>query len=463
MRLLLVGAFAYPHDQGSQVYFQEQAIALRAAGAEVALLTYGPGPGSSLEPGRLPSTGPDLGDPDRWRALDGFDHTALPSWAAPASHRSGPQLGKPFADLCLALALRRTVCGGRLERAPSSASSDASERALRRASFHASSESIPRGGAAPEQFDAILAHHAEAALLALHALPRSRPPVVYCAHTLLEHELPQYFKPARQRALAALGRGIDRRIARRADAWIALTQSSERVIRSASASPGRRLAPPLPDPGLAVDRREAAAVARFHGLVPGQFFLYSGNLDPYQDLLLLERLADERSRPGDGAGRPLQPSDSRFPIVIATHAARAHAARSESPGLRVLPIRSTREANALVAVARASLVPRRSVGGFPIKLANSLAAGTPVVAFHGEEWGLVDGRDSLLASLDRPVASLSHALDRLEADEALAARLGAGARATYLAQHDPARVAAETLALVESLFSRHVSRPASTR
>ena len=83
---------------------------------------------------------------------------------------------------------------------------------------------------------------------------------------------------------------------------------------------------------------------------------------------------------------------------------------------------------------------------------NSLAAGTPVVAFHGEEWGLADGRDSLLGSLDQPVASLARALDRLEADESLAARLGTGARATYLARHDPARVAAETLALVESLL-----------
>jgi glycosyltransferase involved in cell wall biosynthesis len=432
MRLLLVGAFAYPHDQGSQIYFQEQAIALRAAGAKVALLTYGPGP--SLAPGRAPSAGPDLDDPDRWRALDGFDHTALPAWAAPSSSRSGPQRGKPFADLCLALRLRRTLRGNGRGRASSNAS---------------------------KRFDAILAHHAEAALLALHALPRARPPVVYCAHTLLEHELPQYFELARQPALAAIGRRIDRRIARRTDAWIALTQSSERVIRSASSSPGRRIAPPLPDPRLARDEREAAAVARSHGLVPGRFFLYSGNLDPYQDLPLLERLADERRHRIEAPGRPPHRADARFPIVIATHDEPAHderdeltarAVRSGAPGLRILRIRSPREANALVATARASVVPRRSVGGFPIKLVNSLAAGTPVVAFHGEEWGLADGRDSLLGSLDQPVASLARALDRLEADESLAARLGTGARATYLARHDPARVAAETLALVESLL-----------
>ena len=43
MRLLLVGAFPYPLGQGSQIYFQEQAQALRAAGADVEMLTYASG------------------------------------------------------------------------------------------------------------------------------------------------------------------------------------------------------------------------------------------------------------------------------------------------------------------------------------------------------------------------------------------------------------------------------------
>ena len=84
MRLLLVGAFPYPHHQGSQVYFQEQAIALRAAGADVELLTYA-------------SQGPVGDDLDRWRALDGFLHHKAPAWTAPSGLRSGPSLGKPLA------------------------------------------------------------------------------------------------------------------------------------------------------------------------------------------------------------------------------------------------------------------------------------------------------------------------------------------------------------------------------
>ena len=74
MRLLLIGAFSYPQSLGSQVYFQEQAIALRAAGAEVDLLTYGARRDSTEGDGEAEGEG----DPDRWRALDGFAHFTIP-------------------------------------------------------------------------------------------------------------------------------------------------------------------------------------------------------------------------------------------------------------------------------------------------------------------------------------------------------------------------------------------------
>lgn len=514
MRLLLVGAFAYPHAQGSQVYFQEQAIALRAAGAEVELLTYGPrrGPESgspALAPDGSSVRPPPIEDPERWRALDGFVAHALPAWSVPSSGRSGPRPGKPFADLWLALALRRVVAAaGHCSPSPgasSSASGSASSAGrdvLHDASSSASSSAIraslpgrdARPEPSPQTFDAILAHHAEAALLALHALPGPRPPVVYCAHTLLEQELPEYFKSPRRKifsspqsrddgpedeptptaaahwaeppsrsagleAIAAFGRVLDRRIAARADGWIALTQSSSRVISASSPAPGRRLGPPIPDPELDAERPDCQAVARAHGLEPGGFFLYTGNLDPYQDLPVLAQVA--RGRPARAAGgrRATGPSSGSLPIVIATHDARAErlaaqAAAVGGAGLVVRRMRTAAEARALLGAARASLVPRRTLGGFPIKLANSLAAGTPVVALHGEEWGLVEGRDALIGAVGDPVASIAQALERLEQDPALAARLGAGARATWRTQHDPARMAAETLDLVEALRRR---------
>ncbi len=340
-----------------------------------------------------------------------------------------------------------------------------------------SSASSTTRSAPPIRFDAILAHHAEAALAALHGLPRPRPPIVYCAHTLLEQELPEYSNPSTSRSffetgppvtragdssmtgaltrgsLSLAGRVIDRSLARRADAWIALTQSSERVMSTASPRPGGLIAPPLADPRSDPERPAAADIARAHGLVPDRFFLYAGNLDAYQDLPLLERVASERA---GRRSRSATRAEARFPIVIATHderagdAARIHAG-ARAAGVRMIRVRTAAEANALVAAARATIVPRRSLGGFPIKLLNSLATGTPVVAFHGEEWGLVHQRDSLICDLSNPEASLFEALERLEDDADLAARLAAGARATWCARHQPARVAADTLALVEKL------------
>ena len=45
MRLALVGAFAFPLPQGSQLFVRDQAQALAAAGADVTLFCYGHGSG----------------------------------------------------------------------------------------------------------------------------------------------------------------------------------------------------------------------------------------------------------------------------------------------------------------------------------------------------------------------------------------------------------------------------------
>lgn len=478
MRLLLVGAFPFPHEQGSQVYFQEQALALHAAGAEVHLLTYGPGRSAAAR------------SPDRTDSLADLPQTTLPAWTTPRTRRSGPNLGKPLADLALTFALRRLVASGQRdpgrfarragdepERASSSASffasriaSNEAPSASSSASRSASSWRATRTLGALAGFDAILAHHAEGALSALHGLPRARPPILYCAHTLLGQELPLYFESGSNadpsdrgvphRAVADLGNRLDRWIARRADGWIALTQASERVMRASSPAPGRRIGPPVADPSGSEARRDDARVLAANGLAPRRFFLYCGNLDPYQDLPLLEQVAQGRVT----RAAPL-------PLVVATHAfaaaegrsdpgarlhsgARGLARRLEQAGVRMVSIGSAAEARALFAGARATIVPRRSLGGFPIKLVNSLAAGTPVVAFQGDEWGLVDGHEGLIADPDDPIPSLAAALSRLELDPALAERLGRGARARYGAEHRPALTAAATLELIRAVVER---------
>ena len=109
---------------------------------------------------------------------------------------------------------------------------------------------------------------------------------------------------------------------------------------------------------------------------------------------------------------------------------------------------------ALLEAARASLVTRRAEGGFPIKLANSLAAGTAPVCFLEHEWGLEDGVSALVARGDSPDAAFAAALDTLDRSPERARRLAAGARALYDEHHRPGAVAKRTLELIEEARRR---------
>lgn len=419
MRLLLVGAFPYPHYQGSQVYFQEQAIALRAAGADVELLTYA-------------SRGPVGGDLDRWRALDGFLHHKAPAWTAPSGRRSGPSLGKPMADLGLAYALNDAIA------------SSIYDNAL---------------------FDCIMTHNIEAALVsALCGMTRSSsgPPVVYCVHTMMENELSSYSKwlkkksitpgsrfPDRmssrvKRVIDTLGGGLDRFAARSSDGWIALTHSSECVMKSASSSPGELIAPPIPDLRHRLFPIDAEDTCLRHKLVPDHYILYSGNLDAYQELDQLKAAVQSLEH----ARTDLM----LLPIVIASHDPDVLALKDHAAGLEVRHVETDHEMQGLISAARATITMRRAEGGFPIKLANSLACGTAPIVFHGLEWGLSHNQDAWVADPERPEESLAEAIISLSRNVSLARQLGIGARRRYETAHAPRVVAERTLALIEEVL-----------
>jgi glycosyltransferase involved in cell wall biosynthesis len=284
------------------------------------------------------------------------------------------------------------------------------------------------------RFDAVLAHNAEAALLALAARGRSGPPLVYVAHTLWGDELASWLRvPAARRAGAAL----DRALARRADAVLALSEAAARAFAPYARGPLARIAPGhTPEPAPAPEA-VTAACAR-HGLPPDGFALYAGNLDRYQDLAVLEAAAAH---------------DPTLPLVVATHAARGARFRR----LRLIEVSSLEELRSLVHGAAVALLPRSSRGGFPIKLLHYLAAGRAIVARAGVADGLVDGESGWLLADAAGPEQFAAAVRTLARDPALRARLGAGARSA-LAQHAwPAR-ASETLALVRAAIARSKAR-----
>jgi len=371
VHLALLGAFPFPYPQGSQVYFGEQACALARAGARVTLLCYGRGRG---EPPRdLPLVGAPLSP----RKLD-----------------SGPSAAKPIADAALAATLAR---------------------AHRR-----------------DPFDAVVAHNAEAALAALLVRPAIGVPVVYVAHTVLGEELATYAAPRWSAPLSALGRAIDRFVARRADAVVALSRAGEAALARHARGPVARIPPALaPEPAPPAAAIEAACERC--DLVPGSFALYAGNLDGYQDLPLLAAAA----------------ARAKAPFVVATHAS----GRAPDP-LVTVHVRDATEMRLLTFGAGVALLSRSAAGGFPIKLLNYMEAGRAIVARASIADPLVHGASGWLLPDDAPASTWSDAVQSLLVEPALAARLGAMARAVLERDHDPQRIAAETLALVERAMGR---------
>ncbi len=284
------------------------------------------------------------------------------------------------------------------------------------------------------RFDAVLAHNAEATLLALSLRRRLGIPVVYVAHTLWAEELESWLAPRLAPVARLAGRALDRSLVRKADAVLALTETARRARGPAARGPIAHIPPGHTREAASPPAEIATACAR-HGLAPEGFALYAGNLDRYQQLDALDAAA--------ALTRDL-------PAVVVTHD--AHAARFRH--LRVIEVGGIEEVRLLTHAAAVALLPRRSAGGFPIKLLHYMDAGRAIVARQGVSGALVHDSSAWLVSDRARPHVFAEAIRRLAEDRPLRERLGAGARQALAAHHAwPAR-AVETLALVRVAIER---------
>jgi glycosyltransferase involved in cell wall biosynthesis len=323
-------------------------------------------------------------------AAEDVEIVRIPKALSPRSLRAGPSPGKPLADVALAQRL----------------------------------------ATAPGRFDAVIAHNGEGALTALLVRGVLRAPVVYVAHTLLGNELDAY-APAPIGGLARrFGDAVDRGVAARADAVIALCADAARRLGRFAKGPVEVIPPGL-DPMPPPDAAEIDAACARAGVERDAFVLYAGNVDRYQDLEALEQAA--RRAP-------------ELRVLLATHGSE----RFASSTIRCLQT-SPAEARALIHACRVAVSPRARAGGFPVKLLNYMEASRAIVAREGVADTLVHGRSAWLLRRDAPAGELAAALQHVSEDAALAARLGAGARAALEKHHDGSRLARRTLELVDSL------------
>jgi glycosyltransferase involved in cell wall biosynthesis len=372
-RIALLGAFPFPTPQGSQRYFADQARALTDAGARVTAITYGAGAGHTP---------------------DGIELRRTPAWTSPERLVSGFAARKPLADL----ALTRVLLDAHRE----------------------------------HRFDTVLAHNAEATLAALAARARGGPAVVYVAHTLWRQELASHL-PTRfaGRAGPILGSALDRLCARRADAVLALTDAAREALVPHARGPVLRIPPgwrPEPAPEAAVVREACSR----EGLEPDGYVVYTGNLDRYQGLDLLDRAA---------AAVP------ELPCVAVTHAP----APGRFAALRIVRARDVPDARALVFGASCVAVPRRISGGFPLKLIDAMDARRAIVGHPKLLGSLQHGESAWCLPPGAGPSQWAAALAALHADAPLRGRLGAGARAVLESEHAWPKLADRTLQLASSL------------
>lgn len=267
-----------------------------------------------------------------------------------------------------------------------------------------------------ERLSVIFAHNCEGLAVALAARAC---PVIYQPHNLLGDELPHYFTGAAWARWA--GNCFDACVPRRAAAVVAAHASlAEALIaRGCRASHVHVVPPPI--------WCESSLYQRVPSGEPA--VLYTGNLDPYQNLGLLHAVM-ARVR----AARP----SAR--LCIATAEACASGADE------VVPTHDAEALQDVLARDAVFVVPRTAWSGYPVKILNAMAAGLPIVACASAAHGLEHEQTALLVP-DGDVEVFAAAILRLLDDPALRRRLGDGAHAMAASRHAPLAVG-EALARV---------------
>ena len=306
---------------------------------------------------------------------------------------------------------------------------------------------------ASRPFDVIHAHHYEGLLAAVAIGRRSRPPVVYDAHTLLATELPDYSLGLSRSIKVFAGRLFDHWLPKRADHVVTVTKDlREALIQSAGLPPGGVT---VVMNGVELDLFDCQTVDESPARKRCKQLIYTGNLAPYQaiDLMLRAFMRVRTQRPGT---RLMLVTDSSFEPYETL--ARDLGVRDQidlHPG-------DINEASRRLSEADVALNPRTRCPGIPQKLLNYMAARKAVVAFAGSAKVLKHCQSGLVVP-DNDVEAFAAACVRLLDDERLAQALGDNARQHVQHQCTWERAGEATEAVYRGLLRASRRRVHATR
>ena len=276
------------------------------------------------------------------------------------------------------------------------------------------------------RYDVVHAHHYEGLLVASHAVRGT--PIIYDAHTLLAGELPTYRLGLPRWLVRPVARHLDRRLPRRANRIIAVSETIRETLLALGASAPQHLHV-IPN-GVECQRFPVE-----HGITPdGSRVIFTGNLADYQGVdLLLKAFAMLHAR---RAGvRLMIVSDSSFAPFEPL---------AQELGIRAaVDVRqvSFPQQPALLAAAAIAVNPRVQCDGIPQKLLNYMAAGMPIATFEGSA-GPVRHEVTGLRVPNGDTAAMAEAMERLLTDREMARKLGNTAREQARRDFSWAKVAA---------------------
>lgn len=352
MKILQIGTFPYPSPQGSQVYVKSLLLGLANLGHEVHLLCYGHGVGSiELE------------------TTLGIQIHRTPSLFGYSNMRAGPDLIKPWLDAWMVLKLR---------------------------------EIRP---------DIIHVHNYEAPLVAVLGKLIARHlrgvPLVYSAHNTMGEELSTYFHGRRtKRLMTRFGALLDHTIPRLADQTLVLRRESVSILEGFGA---RNVTTVLP--GISPDEFTDLSILKQKKPIEmetGQWVVYAGNPDSYQNLEVLMAAMDCLPEIG----------------LVMVSASDTHQWHRKNG--RILRIQTTdfTDVQAVIANADIAVIPRIHCAGFPMKLLNYLALGCVTLVSEGSFVDL----PGAICFPDGDTTSLVNHIKTLLRDDDLRKELGIQAR-----------------------------------
>jgi glycosyltransferase involved in cell wall biosynthesis len=148
------------------------------------------------------------------------------------------------------------------------------------------------------------------------------------------------------------------------------------------------------------------------------------------------------------------------PLISETYE-RAHRQQAQELGIADSVIwispHALKDLPSYLALADVAVVPRPECPGHPVKLLNYMLAGRPIVSFAGGAKGVRHLHDAYIVPNHNSEA-LGKGIITLLKDRALAAKLGANARATVLANFDWRQICAN----IECIYDRLLAAPTKT-